>query len=758
MRSRTPHALAVSACALAFGAIVLATAVPVRAAQRARAPKATPPPDLNLVASLEGQMAAAEAALKDEELQIAESRYRDAIMQGWMLVGALDLSDARTKEARDAFRRAAASAFDARQAQQSLALVSLQTGDVEEAVALLTRLSGASPRDPALRRLLAQALVANGRTEQAVQVLEEARAALPRDLEIAFMLASGYLRLKDTEAAARTFDQIVAARPLPQTHVLIGRTYRDFGEYGRARTALNEALKRDPRVRRAHYYLGTVAIMEEGFARLDEAAAEFRKELRVAPRDPVTHLRLGIVLEEAKRHEEALPHLELAAGRPGAGTEEFEYLGRCLLALRRPGEAARMLQRALDTAAAAGTSLDASRIGRIHYQLAGALRALGREEEAAQHFAKAERSSELRADNARDRLARYLSDTAETQEASAALPALGPVPFADRSRAERATIRARVGEALARAYLNLGIVHARASRFARAAEFFEGAAAASPDFPQVQYSLAVAYFNAGQYAQALAPLERASAADPDNGDLRRMLALASLNTGQFERAAALLEADPRRASDASLQYAYGLALVRGDRAAEAERVFTRLLAEHGDSPEINVVLGQAHAQQGDIEQAVTALKRALAAKPDVADANTTLGIIYLKQGQLEEAEAALAAALATRPSDARARHTLGAVLEMLGRQDEAVKHLRTVVRANPDMADSRYLLGKILLSQGQAAAAVTELESAARLAPDDANVHFQLAQAYEKTGRQELAQRAFERYRQLKDRNRGGQV
>ena len=73
----------------------------------------------------------------------------------------------------------------------------------------------------------------------------------PRDLEIAFMLASGYLRLKNTEAAARTFDQIVAARPLPQTHVLIGRTYRDFGEYGRARTALNEALKRDPRVRRA---------------------------------------------------------------------------------------------------------------------------------------------------------------------------------------------------------------------------------------------------------------------------------------------------------------------------------------------------------------------------------------------------------------------------------------------------------------------------------------------------------------------------
>jgi Flp pilus assembly protein TadD len=72
------------------------------------------------------------------------------------------------------------------------------------------------------------------------------------------------------------------------------------------------------------------------------------------------------------------------------------------------------------------------------------------------------------------------------------------------------------------------------------------------------------------------------------------------------------------------------------------------------------------------------------------------------------------------------------------------------------MSDARYLLGKILLSLGQGEAAAGELESAARLAPEDANIHYQLSQAYRKNGQTELADRAFERYRQLKDKKREG--
>ena len=52
-----------------------------------------------------------------------------------------------------------------------------------------------------------------------------------------------------------------------------------------------------------------------------------------------------------------------------------------------------------------------------------------------------------------------------------------------------------------------------------------------------------------------------------------MLALSWLNAGGYAQAMELLVDDPGRVTDRSLQYAYGVALVRSGRAAQAETVF-----------------------------------------------------------------------------------------------------------------------------------------------------------------------------------------
>src|SRR5439155_24650475 len=107
-------------------------------------------------------VAAAETSLREGELQIAESHYRSALMASWMVIGTLRLDERRLPEARDAFLRASTSAVDAKAALQKLALVSLQMGEPARAVAILTRLAGANPKDVASHRLLAQALLAVG--------------------------------------------------------------------------------------------------------------------------------------------------------------------------------------------------------------------------------------------------------------------------------------------------------------------------------------------------------------------------------------------------------------------------------------------------------------------------------------------------------------------------------------------------------------------------------------------------------------------
>jgi len=620
-------------------------------------------------------------------------------------------------------------------------------------VTILTSLAARHPKDVPLRQLLTQALLASGQPEQAVQELEEARAAAPDDPELAFLLAAGHLRLKNVTAADALFATIVRAKPLAQTHVLIGRTYRDAGEYDRARTALHAALRMDPKVRRAHYYLGTVAVLEEGVVRLDEAIAEFQQELALAPADPVTNLRLGMALVEAQRPGDAVAPLEIAVRADNAPADAFHYMGRCRLALGRPAEAVAALTRALELSS--GAVVDDLRLLGIHYLLGQAHRAAGNAGEAARSFAAAEALSAKRAESSRQRLASYMADTQDAAPSAVPLPLPPEVDrLAAMPAAERAAIESRVRAALARAALNVGIMHAQAERFARAADLFETAAAADPDFPQVQFSLGVAYFTAGNYDQAHPPLARVLAREPSNAAVRRMLAVASLHSGRFEQAASLLADDPARDSDPSLQYAYGLALVRSNQAALAEAVFSRLIATHGSTPEMNVVLGQAHAQQGDFDAAIAALQHALTAKPAVADASAALGLIYLRQGRLDDAASTLREGLKHHPADAAAAHTLATVLDLQGAPDDAIALLRPLLQRQPKHADARYLLGKLLLTRGAAAEAVEHLELAAQLAPEDANIHYQLAQAYRAVGRDADAQQRFEIYQQLKDKRR----
>jgi tetratricopeptide (TPR) repeat protein len=713
------------------------------------------------LAALDRTIASAEESLRIGERQIAESRYRTALLESWMMLGAIHVANGNFADARRAFERASSSAVENAAALQSLAIVQLRLGEPEAALTTLTRVASVSPRDAQIRLTIAQALVAAGKAAESVQALEEAQAIAPEDPELMFAVGVGYLRIKKEQVADALFARVAAARPLPETYVLIGRTYRDFRQFERARAALQHALKMDPRARRAHYYLGTTSLMEVGEVRLEEAIAEFRLELKVAPGDPPTTLRLGMALVEARYYEEAMPLLENAVRTSPKSPEAWLYLGRSQRGSGRPAEAATSLRRALETAdqkgnAGSSSVFTQSRLGSIHYQLATALRQNGATAEAAREFAEAQRLSAERAQTERGQLAQYMSDAQDSTTPSAPAFPLEVRGLEAVTATERTAIEQRVRTTLARTYLNLGILHAQAQRFTRAAELFEAGVEIDPAFPETQYSLGVAYFNAQRYDRAIGPLARALEQQPGNADIQRMLALASLNAEDYARAVELLQKDPKLSTDPSLLYAYGIALVRSERAQQAEEVFSRILAQHPDIPELNVIIGQAHAAQGDYDAAVAALRRALELKRDVAEANAALGGIYLRQGQLGAAADALRAELAAHPDDVRTRNTLATVLDLDGRSDEALKELRTIIAARPTYADARYLFGKILLAQGSAEQAAEHLEVAVRIAPDDANVHYQLGQAYQRLGRTELAAREFEAFKRLKDKRRGG--
>jgi len=605
--------------------------------------------------ALDAAISAAEARLQAGDLDGAAVLYREALFHGWLLTANVQTLDHRAADAREAIKNAALFRVESRAGLQALAAAQLQLGETAGAVETLESLVAKDAGDGESRRLLARALAAEGRAEAAAQRLAEAAALSADDPEAAFLVGIEYLWLKRVGEAEALFARVLAARPIPQTHVLLGRAWRDAGEYDRARAELQAALRQDPAARRAHYYLGMVLLADArtGPDRLDRAMAEFREELKRAPDDAAANDQLGLALLEAGRTADALPALEAAVRAQGRPLNLL-HLGRCLLALDRPGEAASALRRGLEYAEEHGGG--EAEIGAIHYQLGLALRKMGAGAEAAGHLAEAgRRAAHPGPDEPAGPAGGGRSDDASS-------------PLAELSPWQRQGLERRARAGLVRAYFNLGVLQAQArgpspaaERFARAAAFFERAAALDPDFPQVQSALGVARFNAREFAKATGPLALAVAARTDDRGLKRMLATSWLNTEEWAKAAALLEDDPERESDASLQFAYGLALLRSGRAARAEELLTRGAAARRDSSDLLVLLGQARAEQGKDEEAVRDLRQALARDASAAQAHGTLGRLYLRQGRLDEAEAELRAELQAHPADAAAQRDMDAL-------------------------------------------------------------------------------------------------
>lgn len=724
--------------------VLLGVVVP--AAGVAQTPPASP------TARFDQAIAAAEQSLRKGDGTAARDGYAQALEEGWLLIGTLDRLDGRLNESLAAFQEAATNG--GRPALLSLAVAHLQLGHSKEAAEILERVVREAPRDAQARRLLGQALLADGRTDDAVAALEEAQRLAPSDLELAFALGSAYLSQKAPDRAAVVFAGIAKARPMARTHLLIARTYRDHGETERARTEVRQALAKEPRIKGAHYLLGMLSVVEGGRLALDAGIAEFRAELALAPGDTAARRELGIGLVENQRPAEALEPLQAVARVEPPESRTLYYLGRAQMASDRAPDAVTSLRRALELAQSQGANAPALRA--IHLQLAQALRATGAADQAATHFAESARQSAEGASAEEASLARYLQDTPDPNAPKvAALPVIEASPLAALAPARRAEIRRAVSGGLARAYLNLGILRMQAEEFPAAAELFEKAVRLDPASAQAQGSLGIARFNAKQFLPATEPLERAVAASPDDRGLKRMLAMAWLNLESHAKAVALLEDDPERSANPSLQFAYGLALVKSERGAEAEVAFQDLVSRHGDSAELSVLLGQANAQQGDFPAAIEALQRALRLKADVPEANANLGIIFLRQGKLKEAEDAFRAELAVRSEDAVSQQHLAIVLELLQRPQEAIAILRPLLAAKPDLSGSRYLLGKLLLAQGDATEAVSQLEAAVKLAPEDANIRYQLGRAYQKLGRTEQAEHQFEEFRRIKDKPQG---
>ena len=118
------------------------------------------------------------------------------------------------------------------------------------------------------------------------------------------------------------------------------------------------------------------------------------------------------------------------------------------------------------------------------------------------------------------------------------------------------------------------------------------------------------------------------------------------------------------------------------------------------------------------EQALGTLKKALAAEPNDPLSWALLGEGHAQLGQIQQALSATQRAVFEDPFDARWYDRLGRILKESGRYDEAIELLKHALELDPELAPANYQLAAAYMLKGKAPAAFDPLQQACKLDPD----------------------------------------
>jgi tetratricopeptide (TPR) repeat protein len=314
---------------------------------------------------------------------------------------------------------------------------------------------------------------------------------------------------------------------------------------------------------------------------------------------------------------------------------------------------------------------------------------------------------------------------------------------------------------LAEGYGRLGKIYLAQKAYEKAATALEAAALSRPAAPEALIDLAVAYFNAGQYEKASEPLRRALTRNPNSADARHMLGKTRFMRGEFAKAAAELETAVKLApKDYDAAYTLGLAYLKQGQLAPAKQIYSRMLRQLGDRPQLRIVIGRAYRETVFLAEAIEEFKKAIALDPKSTRAHYYLGLTYLlKDGtsRFNDAAEEFKTVLALNPEDYFANYYLGIIHLKERRLEPSISLLEKASRLRLDNPDPYFFLGQAYQAMDKHDQAVEALRKSialtASVSHNDyqvARAHYQLGQSLLKTGRMEEGEKELKLAAELK--------
>lgn len=679
-------------------------------------------------------------SIESREWEQAESDLQQVLGIALDQVGAIHASLSEMAEAERAYGEACRNTILSIRPYIGLGIVYLRTGQYARGIELMQRILDINPTNPEAKHLLGKLFYMQGRFQAAARELWDAYSAAPDDTGVAYTLALAYLEMRETERARQIFREIGSRLgESPALRILFGRAYRETEHWNEAVAEFQRAIELDPVYPRAHYYLGFTYLLWEGAVAFEQVMKEFLLELEHHPDQYLPNFYLGVIYTIQYQDELAKKYLQKAAELDPKSPDPHLYLGQVLNRAGQTEESIASLLRSIELTA--DPARNNFQISNTYYVLGQTLLKQGRRDEAVEYIRK---SQELKRLQSRAAQTTFQARTAEgvgsrengmvaqdfrdLSETEVAVVLDEPLPDPETQEVYR-RMTGFYRTAAANAYQQLARVSTSRNEFARTAEYLELAQHWDSSLPGLLHNLAVARIKLGDLPGAASLLLARLGEEPKDRQAESLLAELAFN------------------------------LVRNRQHPAALSALEYLISVNPRLPDLWVLRGQAHAQSGNYDRSLEDFREALVREPTMPEVHYYAGMSLIRQGRLADALAEFDRELLRDPLHTQSLYHKAFVLISRQQLQEAEELLRKVIGLRPEFAEAYYQLGKIQLDRNELLLAVVNLETATSLDPSKSYLFYQLSRAYTRSGRRQDAEKALERYRELKKQEdaRGGE-
>jgi tetratricopeptide (TPR) repeat protein len=178
-----------------------------------------------------------------------------------------------------------------------------------------------------------------------------------------------------------------------------------------------------------------------------------------------------------------------------------------------------------------------------------------------------------------------------------------------------------------------------------------------------------------------------------------------------------------KSKDIPALLAQGLAHHQVGRMAEAERIYTQILASEPEVFDALHLRGLIYQQRGDHQGALSQIDAALRIDPNNLLGLNNRGLVLNALGRFDEAIVSYARALALQPNFPEALLNLGNTLKDRQRLDIALACFDQALAARPNYAEAHYNRGNTLFALGRFCEALVSYDLALELRPSLPEAH-----------------------------------